>query len=732
MKQVLTFILSILFISSGFSQNDTRQKITLDDVMRNYTFYPNSVYGIRSMNDGEHYTTLENGASIEKFDYKTGNKISNIFEVNKFSGIKIKNIADYEFSQTEEKLIIWGNKTPIYRRSFTADYYIYDIKTEKINPVSVNMPVQLATLSPDGKFVAFVRTNNIYVTDLQTGNEIQITFDGEKNKVIYGAPDWVYEEEFEFSKALAWSNDSKSLAFMRFDENDVPEFGMTIFKGLAPALEKNKLYPEYRVWKYPKAGDGNSIVSVHIYNIENQKTIKTDVGNEIDQYIPRIQWTQNTEKLSILRLNRLQNKLEILLADAKTGETNIIYTEENKYYIDETLFDYITFLNDGEHFILVSEKDGFTHIYLYNIKGQEIKQITKGNFDVTNLYGYDEKNKVFYYQAAEISPLQREVYSIKISGKDKKNLSAKTGTNSADFSKTFKYFINEFSNANTPTIVTLNDANGKEIKVLENNTELSERLKKYAYQEKSFFKFKTEQNVELNGWIIKPINFDATKKYPVLMTQYSGPNSQSATDDFQVGWEQVLANEGFIVVCVDGRGTAARGEEFRKITYLQLGKYEIEDQIETAKYLGSLAYVDKEHVTIWGWSYGGFMALLGITKGADYFSSAIAVAPVTNWRYYDNIYTERFMRTPQENPNGYDDNSPINHVKKFKGKLLLVHGTADDNVHWQNSAEFVEAMVQEDKQFQTFYYTNRNHGIYGGKTRLHLYTMFLNFLKENN
>jgi len=472
MKQVLTFILSILFISSGFSQNDTRQKITLDDVMRNYTFYPNSVYGIRSMNDGEHYTTLENGASIEKFDYKTGNKISNIFEVNKFSGIKIKNIADYEFSQTEEKLIIWGNKTPIYRRSFTADYYIYDIKTEKINPVSVNMPVQLATLSPDGKFVAFVRTNNIYVTDLQTGNEIQITFDGEKNKVIYGAPDWVYEEEFEFSKALAWSNDSKSLAFMRFDENDVPEFGMTIFKGLAPALEKNKLYPEYRVWKYPKAGDGNSIVSVHIYNIENQKTIKTDVGNEIDQYIPRIQWTQNTEKLSILRLNRLQNKLEILLADAKTGETNIIYTEENKYYIDETLFDYITFLNDGEHFILVSEKDGFTHIYLYNIKGQEIKQITKGNFDVTNLYGYDEKNKVFYYQAAEISPLQREVYSIKISGKDKKNLSAKTGTNSADFSKTFKYFINEFSNANTPTIVTLNDANGKEIKVLENNTEL--------------------------------------------------------------------------------------------------------------------------------------------------------------------------------------------------------------------------------------------------------------------
>jgi len=732
MNKFLTFFISILFISSTFAQNETRKKITLDDVMRNYTFYPNSVYGIRSMNDGEHYTTLEDGRSIEKFDYKTGSNISQIFDINKFSGIKIKNISDYEFSESEEKLIVWGNKIPIYRRSFTADYYIYDTKTKKINPVSQNMPIQLATLSPNGKFVAFVRSNNIYITNLESGQETQITTDGEKNKIIYGAPDWVYEEEFEFNKALEWSVDSKSLAFMRFDENEVPEFGMTLFKGLAPALEQNKLYPEYRVWKYPKAGDSNSIVNVHIYNVENQKTIIANTGNETDQYIPRIQWTKNTEKLSVLRLNRLQNKLEILLADAKTGETNIIYTEINKYYIDETLFDYISFLSDGEQFTLVSEKDGFTHIYLYNLKGEEVKQITKGNFDVTNFYGYDEKNKVFYYQAAEKSSLQREIYSIKLNGKDKKNLSAKLGTNSADFSKTFKYFINEFSAANTPTIVSLNDANGKEIKVLENNSGLNELLKKYAYQEKTFFKFKTEQNVELNGWMVKPINFDATKKYPVLMTQYSGPNSQSATDDFQVGWEQVLANEGYIVVCVDGRGTAARGEEFRKMTYLQLGKYEIEDQIETAKYLGSLPYVKKENITIWGWSYGGFMALLGVTKGADYFSAAIAVAPVTNWRYYDNIYTERFMRTPQENPNGYDDNSPINHVQKFKGKLLLVHGTADDNVHWQNSAEFVEAMVQENKQFQTFYYTNRNHGIYGGKTRLHLYNMFLNFLKTNN
>ncbi len=732
MKRLILFFILLPFFFNGFTQDNSRKKITLNEVMVQYLFYPNSVYGIRSMLDGQHYTTLEEASSIAKWNYKTGDKVSDLFRLSGFSDLKINKISDYEFSENEQKILVLGNKSPIYRRSFTADYYVFDLKSKIIVPVSQKMPIQLATLSPDGKLVAFVRENNIFISDLTSGDEKQITFDGEKNKIIYGAPDWVYEEEFEFNKALTWSSDSKKLAFMRFDEQNVPEFGMTMFKGLAPNLEKNALYPEHRVWKYPKAGDSNSIVAVQVFNVDNQVTTSCDVGNETNQYIPRIKWTNDPNYLAILRLNRLQNKLEILLSDAKDGISKAIYTEENKYYLDQTLFDYITFLSDNKHFIMVSEKSGFTHIYLYNLKGQEIKQITQGNFDVTDFYGYDEKNKVFYYQAAEISPLQRQVYSINLNGKDKKLLTPKNGTNIAEFSSTFEFFINDFSAANIPNIISLIDNKGVEIKILEQNEETNQLLKTYSFQPKEFFKFKTEQGNELNGWMIKPIDFDKNQKYPVLMTQYSGPNSQSATDDFQVGWEQVLANEGFIVVCVDGRGTAARGEEFRKMTYLQLGKYEIEDQIQTAKYLGTLPYVKKENITIWGWSFGGFMALLGVTKGADYFSAGIAVAPVTNWRYYDNIYTERFMRTPQENPAGYDNNSPINHVEKFKGKLLLVHGTADDNVHWQNSAEFVEAMVQKNKHFQTFYYTNRNHSIYGGKTRIHLYTMFLNFLLENN
>jgi len=731
MKKTILILLSFLLISSTYAQETKeKQKITLEDIMLRYQFYANSVYGINSMNNGEEYTSQE-GDKIVKYSYQTGEKIKVIFDLAYYSDLKIKSLSDYNFSTNEEKIILEGNNTPIYRRSYTADFYIFDTKSKKVQAVSKEMPVQLATLSPDGKQVAFVRKNNIFITNLETEEEIQVTTDGEKNKIINGAPDWVYEEEFEFNKAIAWSADSKKLAFIRFDESLVPEFGMTVFKGLAPSLEENSLYPENIVWKYPKAGEVNSIVSVHCFNIDSKKTLKIDIGQETDQYIPRIQWTKDANKLAVLRLNRLQNKLEILLSEATSGESRVIYTETNKYFIDETLFDHINFLNDGENFTLVSEIDGYTHIYLYNLKGEKVKQITSGNFDVTEFYGYDEKNKLFYYQAAEISPVQRHVYSIDLKGKTKTRLTPKDGTNHADFSKSYKYFINYFSSANIPTIVTLNDNKGKEIRVLEDNKALVERLNEFAYQPKNFFKFKTQQGNELNGWMIKPVDFDESKKYPVLMTQYSGPNSQSATDSYSTGWEQVLANEGFIVVCVDGRGTAARGEEFRKVTYKELGKYEIEDQIEAAKYLTTLPYVNPKQITIWGWSYGGFMALLGVTKGSDYFSAGIAVAPVTNWRFYDNIYTERFMRTPQENPTGYDENSPINHVNKFKGKLLLVHGTADDNVHWQNSAEFVEAMVQSGKQFQTFYYTNRNHGIYGGKTRLHLYTMMLNFLKEN-
>jgi len=578
--------------------------------------------------------------------------------------------------------------------------------------------------------VAFVCDNNIFITELQTGKETQITTDGERNKIINGAPDWVYEEEFEYNQAFAWSPDSKYIGYCKFDESQVPVFNMTKFKGLAPELLQNSLYPENYTYKYPKAGEKNSILTVFTYNIETKNTVKADVGEEIDQYIPRLKWAPNG-KMVVYRMNRLQNKLEFLYVNVETGKSQVFYTEENKRYIDETFFDYLTFIDNGSKFIYLNENDGYAHLYLYNADGTLANQITKGNWDITEYLGYNSAKKTVYYQSAQPTPMQRSIYMVKLNGSGTKKLNKEDGTNDAVFSKGFKYYINYYSNVYTPAKVTLNDAKGKIIRVIEDNRKLKDKLQLSTFSPKEFFKFTTDEGVELNGWIVKPIDFDPNKKYPVLITQYSGPNSQQVLDNFWVGWEQVLASEGYIVACVDPRGTGARGEEFRKCTYLQLGKYETIDQIAGAKYLGSLNYIDSARIGIWGWSYGGFMALNCMTQGADYFKAGIAVAPVTNWRYYDNIYTERFMRTPQENPEGYDENSPINHVSELKGKLLIIHGTADDNVHMQNTLEISEAFVQADKQFELFFYTNRNHSIYGGNTRYHLYTKMVNFVKDN-
>ena len=722
---LITFILSL----SAFSQNGTKL-ITLDEQMKEGKFYPNSVYGITSMSDGEHYTTLENrGTSIVKYRYNDGEFVDTVFSLSMIDDKEIQSISSYNLNET--KLLFYTNPKRIYRRSYTADYYVYDFKSSKLDKVSDNGRQQLATLSPDGNKVAFVRENNIYIKDLKTQEEKPVTTDGEFNKVINGVPDWVYEEEFEFNKAFHWSPDGSSIAYIRFDESDVKEFGMTMFAGEKPTLKDNILYPENRVWKYPKAGEDNSKVSVNVYHLDSEKTIIMDIGKEIDQYIPRIKWTNSPESLCIYRLNRLQNKLELLLADVNTGISKIIYTDENKCYIDEQYFDYLYFTTDSKNFIIMSERDGYNHIYLYSMSGELKKQITKGNWDVTGFDGFDPENNVIYFTAAAKDPSQREIYSIKINGKGLKMLSEKTGTNSAEFSNSFKYYINTYSSVNTPSFVSLHNSNGKMICVLEDNKELKDLLKEYKFNYKEFLTIKTSEGISLNASIIKPVDFDPTKKYPVLMTQYSGPNSQEVLDSWNIDWEQVLAGMGYIVFTVDGRGTGARGEEFRKMTYLQLGKYETIDQIEGAKYLSSLPYVDSGRIGIWGWSYGGFISTLCMEKGDGIFSTGIAVAPVTNWRYYDNIYTERFMRTPQENPDGYDNNSPLFFAEDLKGKYLIVHGSADDNVHVQNTMEFTEKMVQADKQFEMQIYTNRNHSIYGGNTRIHLFTRMINFLLEN-
>jgi dipeptidyl-peptidase-4 len=729
MKKILIALLLVAFTyQTSFSQQDVKE-ITVEDLWVKYTFWASGVFGLRSMNDGLNYTTYDRQHNaIVKYSYKTGEATDTILKIN---DLKLEDFSDYHFSADETKLLLETNVQSIYRHSYTAENYIYDINTKKLSPLSDKKEQQLATFSPEGSKVAFAYQNNIYIKDLISDKETQVSTDGKKNHVLNGVPDWVYEEEFGFSKAFDWSADGNKLAYIRFDESKVKTFDMTVYAGLAPKLEQNKLYPENRQWKYPKAGDDNSVISVHIFDLKTNKTLKADIGTETDIYIPRIKWTTDANQLIILRLNRLQNHLEILFTDAATGKTKVIYNEKNKYYIETDMFDNITFLEDGENFIYTSEKDGYNHIYYRSIDGKTEVQVTNGKWEVMDFSGYDERAKLFYYTAAEASPLLRDLYVTDLKGKKKKKLSTEEGTNRADFSKGFKYYINTFSSINKPTYVTLHNSKGEQIRVLKDNDGLAEQVKQYGGVNKSFFKFKTSEGVELNGYMIKPHDFDANKKYPVLMYQYSGPNSQSVQNRWSFGWDQLLAQKGYIVACVDGRGTGARGEAFRKITYQQLGKYETVDQIEAAKYLGSLAYVDAKRIGIWGWSFGGYETLLALTKGADYFKAGIAVAPVTNWRYYDNIYTERYMRKPQDNAGGYDDNSPINHVEKLQGKLLLVHGTADDNVHVQNSMEMSEALVQAGKQFRQFYYTNRNHGIYGGYTRYHLYTMMTNFILEN-
>ena len=737
-KKHIKKIINIFLIASLVVANVTiansqtgSKKIILDDVIKNYQFFPKSVYGVRSMNDGVTYTTLENNTMIVKHSYKTGEVLDTIFNIGDKSLSEFTHFSNYSFSDDESKILLTTNRKQIFRHSFTAEYYIYYIETKLLQILSDTREQQLATFSPDGEKVAFVRKNNLFITDLISQEEKQITTDGKHNCIINGAPDWVYEEEFGFSKGFAWSPDGKSLAFMKFDETEVKEFYMTIFAGQVPEIEENALYPENRSWKYPKAGEDNSLVSVHVYNLMDGKTSIMDVGQEKDQYIPRIKWTNNLDLLCVYRLNRLQNKLELLILNKNTGESWVMYTDENTYYVDENNYDFLTFLKDNKHFVVLNEKDGWNHVYLYGMDGELVNQVTKGEWDVTDFYGYDPKEKLIFYQSCESSPIERDVYSIKINGSRKKKLSHDEGVNRADFSQGFKYFINFFSSSTTPNVVKLFNSKGKLIRTLEDNNVLKEKLSDFYFNYKEFFSFKTSEGVELNGWMIKPPDFDKNHEYPILMYQYGGPASQKVMDNWDFGWNNYIAQEEYIVACVDGRGTGGRGEEFRKMTYLQLGKYETVDQVEAAQYFASLPFVDASRIGIWGWSYGGFMTLLCMTKGEGVFKAGIAVAPISSWRYYDNIYTERFMRKPGENPDGYDNNAPLNFADQLQGRLLIIHGAADDNVHVQNTLEFAERLVQADKDFDMMIYTNRNHGIYGGNTRNHLYRKMTRFIFDN-
>ena len=719
LKSILSSLAIFFLAQCVFAQE---KMIQLEDIWASRTFSPEWVWGINSMNDGVHYSSLnygENNVYITQYSYETGDSISTIVDSKDLDGISF---SDYSFSEDEKKVLLPTETESIYRYSTRSNYYVYDRETKIAEELSEGKQ-RLAQFSPDASKVAFVKENNIFIKDIINNTELQVTFDGEINKIINGATDWVYEEEFAFDNGMQWNASGNKIAYYRFDEEKVPEFSMDLF---------TDLYPSQSQFKYPKAGETNSTIELFIYDLDSNKTTKANINTEEEFYIPRIKWTLDENVLSVQRMNRHQNQLDFILVDAKDGSSQTIFTENDAAYIDVT--DNLTFLNDGKYFIWTSEKSGYNHIYLYNLKGKQVRQITKGNYDVTDFYGIDESNNTVYFASSERSPMHRDVYAIQLNGKNKKTLTNKIGTNSATFSTNYKYFINQYSNANTPYYFSLYDAKGNEVRILKDNSNLNNSLAEYALSQKEFFNFKTTEGIDLNGWMMKPHNFDETKQYPVFMYLYGGPGSQQVTDSWGGSnflWYQMLTQQGYIVACVDNRGTGARGSEFKKCTYQQLGKLETEDQIEANRYLANLPYVDGSRIGIFGWSYGGYMSSLCLLKGADEFKMAIAVAPVTNWRYYDSIYTERYMRTPQENASGYDDNSPINHVEKLKGKYLLVHGSADDNVHYQNTMEMTNALVNANKQFDLFIYPNKNHGIYGGYTRLHLFTKMTNFIKEN-
>ncbi len=714
MKKILMFFIGI----STFVQAQ-KKDISLEDIWRNGTFRADYMNSLNSMN-GDFYSLLnyaDGSTSVDKYSYETLEKVATIVDSKDLSGLKT--FQSYSFNNDETKLILGTAFKPIFRRSFLGTFYVYDIATKSLDLIGED--IQEPTFSPDSKKVAYAKGNNLYIKDYSENNVVyQITSNGKKNEIINGITDWVYEEEFGFVKAFEWSKDSKYLAYLRFDESKVKTFSMDVYG--------QGKYPTQHVFKYPKAGEDNAKVSLHIFSFETNKTAEITVGEY--EYIPRINWTNEGNILSIRTLNRHQNDLKMYFVDAKTYNSSLVLNETDKAYVEVN--DDLTFLKDNS-FIWTSEKDGFNHIYHYDKSGKLINQVTKGNWEVTSYYGYNEDKKTIYYQSVENGSINRGVYSISLKGENKKLLSNPDGTNRASFSKNMHYFINTFSDANTPNVYTLRNDEGKVLKTIKDNAALKELVAQYNLSKKEFSTIKVNGE-NLNMYTIKPANFDPNKKYPVLMYQYSGPGSQqvanrwNGTNDY---WHQMLAQDGYIIVCVDGRGTGFKGRDFKKVTYMNLVKHETEDQIAVAKKLAELPYVDAKRIGIWGWSFGGHMSTNSLLKGNDVFAAAIAVAPVTTWRFYDTIYTERYMRTPEENSTGYDENSPLNYPELLKGKYLLIHGTGDDNVHVQNAYRMAEALIQANKQFEWGMYPDKNHGIYGGNTRLHLYTKMTNFIKNN-
>lgn len=714
--------------------------ITLSNIWVTYDYYPFSPSEFRWMQDDQYYSVLEEGKGIARFSIENEKKVEDLlsFQELDLGEIAASSISSYELSDDEQSILLKANVASVYRRSKRQQVLVARRGKTETFLIHGGEMVRNPSFSPDASKIAYVGDdNNLYYTDLATQQEIQITQDGAPNKIINGHTDWVYEEEFAFVKAYDWSPDGQKIAYLRFDEEAVKQWNMT---------EYGTLYPEQFQFKYPKAGEDNASVIPLFYDLVKKENREVELDGLEDVYFPRIKWTQDPHTFALLRMNRLQNELEVILADASTGATQIVLQETSETYVKEPTDDLWYFLPDNQGFLWLSESSGYRHLYHYAWDGTLVKTITEGAWEIDEIVGIDEANELIYYTSTEASPLERHLYRVSLTGGKKKRLTKEAGTHNITASTNCTYFVDEYSSLTQVPITRLTDAKGKEIKVLETNQRLARNYERHQLATPSFFNFSytpsyrgqaDDEPIELNGWMIKPADFDENKEYPVLMFVYGGPGSQEVLnawgsgDPFNFMWFQMLAQQGYIVACVDNRGTGGRGTAFRNVTYADLGKYETIDQIAAAKYLGDLPYVNAERIGIWGWSYGGYMTSLCLTKGNGTFKMGIAVAPVTNWRFYDTIYTERYLKRPQDNPRGYDLNSPINYADQLKGNYLLIHGTGDDNVHFQNTVEWVDALIAADKQFDVFFYPNRNHGIYGGNTRLHLYQKMTNFVMNN-
>lgn len=717
MRSTLNFLFVFLFFA--FSVN--AQHLELKDITAG-KYYAWGVQPVTSSADGDFYFQANKGNTmIVKYSFKTGLPVDTVFDVNKARDCNFSSFQGFIMGPDEKRLLVYNDAESIYRHSFKANYYYYDIRRNLVRKLTDNKEKQsVPTFSRDGRMLAYVLNNNIWLAKFDFDTESQVTKDGQIGKVINGATDWVYEEEFGTVSLMDFSADGRLLAFVRFDETDVPEYSMQVYK--------DALYPSLFSFKYPKAGELNSKVSCNVFDVDAKTIRKMDIPSDVE-YIPRIEFLPTGDNLAVMVLNRNQNIFNLYLANARSAVCRSILKEENDRYIDSELFKHITFF--GNQFIYLSEKDGYTHIYLYDDNGVLQKQLTSGKYDVTDLLAVNPTTKTIYYQAAEDSPLQRSIYKIDIIKGIKTKLSAKQGTNSATFSKNGNYYINGFTNLNTPRITTVHDNSGKELRVLENNAKLKAALAELNLPSKEFIKVKAADGQELNAYIYKPADFNPSHKYPLVMIQYSGPNSQTVLDTYSMDWTDYLTTKGFIVAAVDGRGTGARGQEFRKSTYMNLGIQESDDQIAAAKYFASLPYINPNKIAIWGWSYGGYNVLMSMSRGNGVFKAGVAIAPVTDWKFYDTVYAERFMRTPQQNASGYKAGSPIELAKDLEGNLLLIHGSADDNVHFQNSMDYINALVNANKQFDMFVFTDKDHSIRGASTRAYLYEKVIKFLESN-